>query len=124
VSKRKMIIPIICATLIVSSFFLLILLLRGKVEWKLKSYQHEMIVMAQYAAALQALHDFERGKLRLYELKEDGEEKYANQNEGPFELWFMPYSSTIGKPHAEAKNVFVEMYNNKMKTMYRKKGQK
>ena len=120
-SKRKIIMPIICAILIVSNFFLLILLFRGKVEWKLQSYKHEMIVMAQYAAALQASHDFERGKLRLYELKENGEEKYTNHNEGPFELWTMPYSSIIGKPHVEAQRAFVEMYNDKMKTMYEKK---
>lgn len=96
--------------------------LRVRFEWHFQSYEYEMVIMTQYAASLQASHDFDSEKLRLYELKEDnGRERYANRNEGPFEVWIRPYSAILGKPHFESQKVFVERYNNTMKTMYRKK---
>jgi hypothetical protein len=84
-------------------------------------YEERMFMMTKYAAALEALNDFEHGTLRLYKLMECGERECANRNEGPFEIWYMPYYSILGKPAVEAQEVFVSMYNEKMKRMYEKK---
>jgi len=54
-------------------------------------WEGEMYGMATYAAAGQALDDYEAGTLRLYELAENGERKFSGRYEGPFEIWYWPY---------------------------------
>lgn len=85
-----------------------------------KKYKSQMLVMTQYAAALEVLDDLDRGTLRLYELRKGGEREYTNHDEGPFEIWRLPFYPILGKPSIEAQEAFVQMYNDKMKTMHEK----
>lgn len=80
-------------------------------------WKNSMLVMAKYAAALQALSDFKKGELRIYEIVEDNDREFANRYEGPFEIWHKPYHPILGYPHKYATEMFVEMYNSKMRYM-------
>jgi len=109
---------IVLTILLMSNLVFLWILLRATSESR--KYKEEMVNMTQYAAALEVLDDIDSGVLRLYELRQNGKREYANRNEGPFEIWVMPYYPIIGKAHIEEQKAFVEIYNSKMKTMHEK----
>ena len=82
-------------------------------------WESQMYAMAGYAAAGQALDDYEAGTLRLYELAENGERKFSGRYEGPFEIWYWPYYPISGQPGKYTQEVFIEAYNRKMKYMHK-----
>lgn len=75
-------------------------------------------INAGNAAALQALYDFKKGELRIYEIIEDGNDESSNRYKGPFEIWYKPYSPILGYPHKYSTEVFVDIYNSRMQYMY------
>ena len=78
-----------------------------------------MTGMAGYAAAGQALDDYKAGKLRLYELIEDGEHEFTGRYKGPFEIWYKPYYPSLGHPGKYTQELFIKAYNSKMQYMHK-----
>lgn len=112
---------LLITVLAVSNIALLVLLFRY-IECG-HDYNAEMVVMSQYAAALEALNDFNSNKLRLYELREGTEREFTHRYDGVFEIWYMPRYPITGKAPNKSIEVFVEMYNTKMRKLYSKKEQ-
>lgn len=114
-TKERIVSIVLFATALASLMILLHMISQNR------KYKEQMIMMTTYAATLEALDDFERGVLRVYELRKDGEREFANRSEGPFEVWYMPYYPILGKPDIESIEEFAQSYNRKMKRMYEKK---
>jgi len=77
-----------------------------------------MYGMASYAAASQASDDHKQGKLRLYELIENGKHEFSGRYAGLFEIWYWPYYSSSGWPGKYTQEVFIKAYNSKMQYMH------
>lgn len=73
--------------------------------------------MSVYAGTLQANVDYEKGKLRIYELTIDGPTCYSGRDEGKFEIWNWTYFNKVF--YYSNKN-FVDSYNKKMKILHQK----
>ena len=70
-------------------------------------------------ASRQALDDFRKGRLRLYQLAgENDTARYTGTNDGPFEIWVGDFYPSLGRAHRYAREQFVEFYNRKMRYMY------
>ena len=114
-SKRKMLIITVALVLtnLVTAVFLV------KALWANRLWESQMFGMAKYAGSLQASTDFQTGKLRFYELIEDGNLEFANRYNGPFEIWHWPYYPIIfGGPHKYTEEMFIEAYNSTMQYRY------
>jgi hypothetical protein len=70
-------------------------------------------------ASSEALKDFRRGHLRLYQLAGETESsRYTGTNDGPFEVWIAQFYPSLGRAHRYATEQFIEFYNRKMRYMY------
>ena len=108
----KIVIALLSVALITSLAFL------GRTLWQNFWWEEEVYELVGVTAARQALDDFRQGKLRLRALHGENEKlRFSGSNDGPFEIWIVPFHPSLGYPHRFATEQEVKFYNEKMRYM-------
>jgi hypothetical protein len=95
--------------------------LLAKTYWEIYSFtgwKEQVFTYATQSGSKQALSDFQKGKLQLYELNGEREKsEYSGRHDGQFEIWYKWYYPTLGVASRYGDAEYVEYYNDKMKYM-------
>jgi len=92
----------------------------GNNLWRNRLWKEEVYGLASVFGAIRARDDFEKGKIRLFELdlsREQRGEVFTGKSEGPFEIWKPQYLPLLGYPSQYATEQMVASYNDKMRYM-------
>ena len=81
-------------------------------QWKEVSFENIC-----YRAQKQAIENFKRGKFIIFQLSTDRESKFTGKKIGRLEIWSKPRYRKIGRPYRYAEELFVRIYNKKMKEL-------
>ena len=120
--SRQRVLSLVLGVLIATNLLSVAILLKTQRTEEL--WRDQMRGMAGYAAALQALSDFENGKLRIFELARidlaEGGQLFAftGRRDGPFEIWTRGYLQFLSPPDRYANEQFIKTYNSKMRYMH------
>ena len=117
-SRKRILLTRVVVLVVINLIAMVIMVLVIRASRTNRLWKISMDGIARYAAVGQALDDYKAGKLRLYELTKDGEHKFTDRHDGPFEIWYRPYYSSLGHPGQYTQEVFVDAYNSKMWYMY------
>jgi hypothetical protein len=94
----------------------------AKTYWEIYSFtgwKEQVFTFATESGSRQALSDFQKGKLQLYELNGEREKsEFSGRHDGQFEIWYKWYYPTLGAASRYGDAEYVEYYNDKMKYMY------
>ncbi|MCM8758412.1 MAG: hypothetical protein NC906_01380 [Candidatus Omnitrophica bacterium] len=98
------------ANLITLIMFILTMIIAG--QWKGIAQKNQFLYASQLAHA-----DFEKGRLRLFELCDCETSYFTGKTFGKLEIWTKPNTRAIGIPYRIDDRIFVELYNDTMKRL-------
>ncbi|MGA3285282.1 MAG: hypothetical protein ABSD57_12605 [Verrucomicrobiota bacterium] len=89
------------------------------VLWVNSLWKQEVAVHSIYEGWEQAKHDFQKGKLRLFEFHGKNEkDKFSGRHQGPFEIWTVEYDPSLYVERFSQEQ-WVESYNQCMESSVR-----
>ncbi len=107
---KKRLLTILVVLVICLQFFVM-----GRLWWNNHLLKSDVYGMSVYAGTLQALVDYEKGKLRILELTIEGPSSYSGRDEGEFEIWNWAY---YNKHFYYTNKCFIDAYNRKIKVLH------
>lgn len=120
--SRQRLLSLGLGVLIATNLLCVALLLKARRTEQI--WRDQVSVWAGHAAALEALSDFENGRLRVFELaridlaKGGQQSAFTGRRDGPFEIWTRAYFAYLGPPDRYANEQFITAYNDKMRYMH------
>ena len=110
------VVKVLCVCLIFSFFGTLGFL--SYCVWENVWWKYEVTNLASYEGATRARQDFQAGKLRLFEItgKYD-RDTFTGSNTGPFQVWYVMYSTNLPYPLRYSTEEMVMGYNARMRLM-------